>query len=120
MALSDPKTVTINAVPSDLARVDVTGSKSIYSKDDGLITLTVSHQNGKRKRAYVRLDVQKTAPDPLISATAVIYNMSAALTVDRPLVGFTIAEQKQIVDGLVGLLTATTGADTTKILGGQS
>jgi hypothetical protein len=37
-----------------------------------------------------------------------------------PVVGFTITEQKQIIDALTAWLTASTGANVTKLLGGES
>lgn len=121
MAFSDPKTVTINSVAQTLPRTGVPGPfSSVYTKDDGSAKLTVSHRYGKRKQSLLRFDWQKTAADPLISAQNIVYGMSVSLTVDRPLVGFTIVEQKQIVDGVVGFLTASSGADTTKFLGGEN
>jgi hypothetical protein len=46
--------------------------------------------------------------------------MSAYLVVDVPKVGYTVAEAKQIVDGLVAYLTISTGANVTKLLGGEN
>lgn len=82
--------------------------------------MTVSHASAKRRRSLLRVDFQKTAADPLISSTNIIYSMSVALTVDRPLVGFTIAESKYIVDAVAAYLTAATGANTTKFLGNEN
>jgi hypothetical protein len=47
------------------------------------------------------------------------YSTSVYLVVDAPLVGYTIAEQKQIVDALVAYLTASSGARVTQLLGGE-
>jgi hypothetical protein len=46
--------------------------------------------------------------------------MSAYLVIDVPLVGYTIAEQKQVVDGLTAYCTASTGARITQLLGGEN
>jgi len=46
--------------------------------------------------------------------------MSAYLVVDVPITGYTIAEQKQIVDALIAYLSASSGAATTKLLGGEN
>jgi hypothetical protein len=46
--------------------------------------------------------------------------MSAYLVVDVPPLGFSIAEQKQIVDALTGYLTASSGARVTQLLGGEN
>lgn len=120
VAFSDPQSVTINAVAKTLPRVDTGSNRSTYRMDDGTVTLTASHVYGKRKRSLLRLDFQKTAPDPLISSTNIVYSMSVQLVVDRPLVGFTVAEQKQIVDAMSAYLTASSGANTTKFLGGEN
>jgi hypothetical protein len=46
--------------------------------------------------------------------------MSTYIVADVPVVGFTITEQKQIIDALTAWLTASTGANVTKLLGGES
>lgn len=120
MAFSDPQSVTINAVAQTLPRTSVDVNASTYVKDDGTVKLTASHQYGKRKRSLLRIDFQKTAADPLVTGNNNIYSMSVSLTVDRPLSGFTVAEQKQIVDAMSAYLTATSGANTTKFLGGEN
>lgn len=120
MALSDPKTVTINAVDHVLARVDVTGPRSIYMESDDEAKLTISHSRGKRKGALIRFDLQKTAVDPLISDRNIIHSMSVSLIVNRPLTGFTVTEQTQAVNGVVAFLQASSSADLVKILGGES
>jgi len=120
MALSDPQTLTINTVAHTLPRVSVDTNASSYVESDGSTKMTVSHQYGKRKRSLLRVDFQKTAADPLISSQNIIYSMSVQLVVDRPLTGFTVTEQKQIVDALSAYLTASSGANVTKILGGEN
>ena len=120
VALVDPQSITVNAVANSLPRVSAQGSASIYSKDDGNLKLTVSSTTGKRTRRLVRIDSRKTAVDPLFPAQNVPYNMAAYLVVETPSVGYTIAEQKQIVDALSAWLTASSGANVTKVLGGES
>lgn len=46
--------------------------------------------------------------------------MSTYLVVDVPTDGYTIVEQKQIVDALVAYLSATSGARVTQLLGGEN
>lgn len=120
MAFTDPQSLTINAVPYSLPRVSVSGTSSIYQDVTQNVKMTVSHASAKRNRSLLRVDFQKTAPDPLISSTNIIYSMSVAMTVDRPLVGFTAAEAKQVVDAFAAYLTASSGANTTKFLGFES
>lgn len=119
MAYADPQSVTINAVANSLPRVGFGATSGSFSKDDGTIELTVAHQVGKRARRQARVNHSKIAPDPLISSTNIKYSMSAYLVVDVPPTGYTIAEQKQIVDGLTKWLTDTSGANLTRLLGGE-
>lgn len=120
MAFADPQTVTINAVANTLPRTSSGVHDGEFTKDDGLVRLRVSHQFGKRNRHLVRLDHAKVAADPFTTGLNVKYSMSVQLVVDVPPVGYTIAEQKQIVDALTAYLTATSGARVTQLLGGEN
>jgi hypothetical protein len=46
--------------------------------------------------------------------------MSVYLVIDIPTVGYTNAEQKYQVDALTAWLTASSGANVTKVLGGEA
>lgn len=118
--LADPQSVTINAVANSLPAIGRGVNTSSYQKDDGNVKLTVSHAYGRRTRRNVRIDFRKIAPDPLISSQNIEFSMSAYLVVDLPPTGFTNAEAKYIVDALTKWLTDSTGANTTKVLGGES
>jgi hypothetical protein len=120
MAYSDPQTITINAIANSLPRTASGVNTGTFTKDDGNVRLSVSHAYGKRNRRQSRLDVQKVAPDPLISSTNILYGMSVYLVVDAPKTGYTIAEQKQAVDGFLAYLSASSGANITKLLGGEN
>lgn len=118
--LADPQSVTINSVANSLPAISRGENNSTYQKDDGNVALKVSHNYSKRTRRTVRLDFSKIAADPLISAQNIKYSMSAYLVIDAPITGFTIAEQKYIVDALTAYLTASSGAKVTSVLGGES
>lgn len=121
MALADPQSVTINAVANSLPRVSQAGTSSEYRKDDGNVTLSISHQYGRRTRRAVRLQHKKIAADPLTAGINVEASMSVTLVIDTPKVNFyTVAEAKQIVDALTAYLTASSGAKVTSVLGGES
>ncbi len=119
MAYADPQTVTINAIANTLPRTSSGVNSGAFSKDDGTVKLSVSSAYGKRTRRTVRLDHQKYAADPLVSSTNVLRSLSAYIVVDTPIQGYTITEQKQIVDALVSWLSATSGSNVTKLLGGE-
>ena len=119
MAFADPQTVTINAVANTLPRTGFQPAAGIFTKDDGNVKLSIANTYAKRTRRSCRLDFSKIAADPLISAQNIKYSMSAYLVVDVPVTGFTVAEQKQIVDALTLYLTASSGAKVTQLLGGE-
>jgi len=120
MAFTDPQSVTINAVANSLPRTSSGVNSGIFTKDDGNVKLTVSHAYGKRTRRTIRLDHRKIAPDPLVSAQNIEFSMSVYIVADVPTTGYTITEQKQIVDALTAYLTASSGARVTQLLGGEN
>lgn len=120
MAFADPQSVLISGVTHSLPRTGSGPSNGTFKSNDGNVQLTVSSQYGKRFRRNVRLDFSKIAADPLVSSTSVKYSMSAYVVIDTPVTGFTVAEAKAVVDGLIGHLSATTGAAITKVLGGEN
>lgn len=121
MAFADPQTVTINAVPYTLPRTGFGVNDGSFKSNDGLVDMAVSSSYGsKRTRRVIRIDFSKIAPDPLISAQNIEYSMATYVVVDTPVTGFTVAEAKYVVDGLIALLTASSGAAVTKLLGGEN
>lgn len=117
---ADPQSVTINAVPISLPRTGMSIDQGAFSASDGNTKLLVSHQYAKRNRHLLRLNVQKTTTDPLLPSTNQVVAMSAYVVVDVPKNGYSAAEQKQVVDALVAYLAASSGAQITKLLGGES
>lgn len=120
MAFADPQSVTINAVAQTLPRTSSAVNSGVFTKDDGNVKLSVSHQYGNRNRRTIRLDHRKIAADPLLGSVNIQYSLSAYLVVDAPQTGYTVAEAKQVVDALVAYLTASTGARVTQLLGGEN
>lgn len=120
MAFADPQSVTINAVANSLPRTSSGVNAGIFTKDDGAVKLTVSHSYGKRVRRTIRIDHKKISADPLQPSTNTQYSMSTYIVADVPVTGYTNAEIKQIIDGLTGYLTASSGARVTQLLGGEN
>jgi hypothetical protein len=120
MAFADPQSLTINAVAQTLPRVSSGTNESTYTKDDGTVKMAVRHSYGKRDRSTIRVDFKKVAADPFLSGVNKEYSMAVYLVIDTPPVGFTNTEQKYVVDALSAYLTASSGANVTKILGGES
>jgi hypothetical protein len=120
MALAD-QSVTINAVAVSLPRIGSGLTSGVFQSSDGLVKETVSHSfSGKRNRRLIRIDHRKVAPDPFISTVNAEYKMAAYLVMDVPTIGYTVVEQKQVVDGFIAQLNATSGALITKLLGSES
>lgn len=117
---SEPQSVTINAVAISLPRTGSGNDSGVFTSNDGLVKESVSHQYGKRNRHLFRIDHSKIAPDPLISAQNIKYSMSFYVVADVPPTGYTVVEQKQVIDGFITQLNASSGALITKLLGGES
>lgn len=120
MALSDPQTVTVNAVAKTLARVssgDFSGA--FTSTADGLV-LRVSHTQAKRNRSTVRLEISKISADPLVPSTNRPYSMTVYAVIDTPPQGFSTTEITNNVKALVDWFTAGTYAQTNKIVNRES
>lgn len=119
MAFSDPQTLTISTVANSLARIAFGPNAGVFSKDDGTVKLTVSHTYGKRTRRVVKIDASKISADPFTPAINSKSSFQTYLVIDEPINGFTIAEKKAYIDALCAFLTTSSGASTTKILGGE-
>ncbi len=120
MAFSDPQSVTIGGTTTSLPRVSSGENTGSFQSNDGTVRLSVANQYGKRTRRTIRLEHSKIAADPLISSTNIKHSATVYMVVDTPITGYTVAEAKAIVDGLMGVLTASSGAATTKLLGGEN
>ncbi|DAD50271.1 TPA_asm: coat protein [ssRNA phage Gerhypos.1_16] len=123
MALTDPqKFKEVVGTEVTAPRVAVGDFKSVYETSDGLnkLTLSTTETGSNRKRHLVRIDVEKLATNIYEESKKQAVSMSVYLVVDRPVNGYSVAEAKKLVEGLVGLLSASTYSLTEKVLGGES
>lgn len=120
MSFPDPQSLTVNAVAISLPRTSTQANSGQFTAPDANLKLSVSSSYGKRVRRTVRIDTRKTAADPLFPSQNAPYSMSTYIVTDAPLTGYTVVEQKQIVDALTAWLTATSGSNVTKLLGGEN
>jgi hypothetical protein len=89
---ADPQTVTLNAVAKILARVSSKDFSSIYMLPDEMLKLSVSHQTSNRKvRTMVRLDQRILVADPITSVSD-YETLSEYTVIERPEIGFTVAQ----------------------------
>lgn len=119
MAFADPQSVTIGGTATSLPRTFFEGTEGRFTDANGNVSLRVAQSYGKRTRRLIRLDQKKVSADPLNPNINVPSSMSVQLVVDTPVQGFTVAEQKALVDALVAYLGASTGARVTQLLGGE-
>jgi len=115
--LTDPQSVTINAVATSLPRTNQGPTQNTYTSADGKTTmLTKQNISAKRFRREVRLSQSKIAADP-ISAVNAEAGFSVYLVVDEPRNGvFTDVEIGYVIDALKTWLSS---ANYNKVLGGE-
>lgn len=123
MAIGDPLEVTYNAVTKNLAKVFTSGNVTKYRFDDttSILGAELSHtSNTKRARHLFKVTQQKTAADVYTPDVNSIFQMSAHVVLDVPLVGFSVADQVLLLKMLNDRLSAGSYAVTTKWVGGES
>jgi hypothetical protein len=118
--LADPQSVTLTAGAVSLPRVtNIDANTTQFTSADGALTMSVRQTVSKdRFRREIRLAPNKIAADP-ISAVNKAVSASIYLVIDEPRYGFSDAELLDHVTGLVTWLSASTYANTTKVIGGQ-
>jgi len=121
--LSDPQKWK-NAAGTEVTgpRVSTGNGTSTYSTSDGLddLTLSTTETSSNRRRHLCRLDTSKLSTNIYEESKKQEVSASCYLVIDRPVNGFSVAEMKKLVEGLVGLLSGTSYQVTEKLLGGES
>jgi hypothetical protein len=120
MAFADPQSVTVSGTPISLPRTGSGEATGTFTSADSAYQMTISHAYGRRNRRTLKLVSTKLSADPLIPTQNTRSSMTVSVTVDVPVAGFTITEEKAVVDALTAYLTASTGARVTQLLGGES
>jgi hypothetical protein len=116
--LTEPQSVTIGANTRTLVKTESDRTRSVFTDRANGIRLEVSQANGARRRSLVKLTITKIAADPITAVNNEI-SMTVHAVIDSPRVGFTDVEIK---DGLLGLTTwhtATSAANSVKVIGGE-
>lgn len=116
---ADPQSITISAVPISLPRVSSGVNAAAYASADSTLKFAISNAYGRRNRRTVRMEHSKIAADPLTSANS-RYSMTSYLVIDTPLVGYTVTEAQAVIAGFTAWLTASSGANVAKVLGGEN
>ena len=116
---TEPQTVTISGSAKTLNRLNSTPAGAVYGTADRAYKMDVLHSYGRRHRHTVRLQADTLVANPLVSGQNISQSISVILSVDVP-PGYDTATAKAIVDGLLANLSASTGANITKLIGGES
>lgn len=118
--LTDPQSVTINAIAISLPRISAGDLQAQYQSADGGTSLRIAHSVSNRERSLVRLDLQKVGVDPFLSTVSKTYKASWWLVGERPLngAGFTDTEIQQAGAGF--LAYCATAGFLDKVIGFQS
>lgn len=99
------QTITIDGTALTLPKVQQGDRSSTYESADGGTAVRISHSNGgKRVRSVVRVDRNQIGADPLNPSTNRPYVMNTYLVVDTPVYGFTDAEVKDVISGLLATI----------------
>jgi hypothetical protein len=117
---ADP-TITINAIPQALKRTGMGANSGSFITNDGSHKLAISHSLGNFNQRMIRLDRVQTVANPLSSGEFLEASDSVWLVSKTPKIGYlTVVQQKQLVDGFIAFLSASSGAAITQLLGGES
>jgi hypothetical protein len=109
--LSDPQTITVNAVAKAMPRIVSEGQHAFYQLSDQTFSLDILHRTIKRdgkNRVVSRASFSQRAvvPDPLTSVND-FETVSVSVQIDRPDAGFTSTQIDQMVAGFKSWLDST-------------
>ncbi len=115
--LSDPQSVTVNAIAIPLPRTRMDAGINVYTSADGITTFTTKQNTtASRFRREVRLSQHKVAADP-ISGLNKDLGVSVYFVIDEPRNGvYTDSEIGYLVEALKTWLSS---ANYNKVLGGE-
>lgn len=121
MAYADPQSVTVNSVAQSLPRIasPAPTTQGVFSTADGTYTYAVRQNSTKdRFRREIRFTQRKVATDP-IAAVQKEVSASIIIAVDEPKWGFSDTELGYLIAGVLANLSASSGANQAKLLGGE-
>jgi hypothetical protein len=93
-----------------------------FATNDGLFRLTISHSLSKAaNQRMIRFDRTQTVANPLSTGEFLTVPDSVWIVSRTPQVGLlSVTTQKQLTDGFLTFLQASSGAAVTQLLGGES
>lgn len=119
MPLADPETITLpTAGAQTLARVGYPNPHAgEWKTSDDLYSLFVSHDAKKRDRSVASFTRYLYAADPYVPTNYNLVFMRAQLILDRPIFGFTAAQEIDTMAGFLAWLTASSNAKALLVQG---
>jgi len=117
MAFADPQSIDIGAGAVSLPRTGTGPGTGEFTSADGTIVMSIRHNRGKWIGSSVQIRSSKLVSDPLRPADYKPVEMATTLAVNKPLQGFTAAEQLSTVKGMLAMMAATSDTDLKKLLG---
>jgi len=118
--LTDPQSITINAVAKSLKRTGMGEDTGTFRSVDQAYRLSVTHAYSKRTRRTARVDYKVTQADVMDSSLMVPYTAACYLVVDVPNVGVSRADQGHLAIGFCDWLSASGYTNLGKLLDGES
>lgn len=117
--LADPISFKVASVATNHPRISVGQESNLYAVADGTSVVRVGGSSTRnRKRQFVSSTRTKVAADPLTAVNQSVQSV-VTVTISEPTFGFSNAEVKQQVLDTLDFLSASTGANTDKVLGGE-
>lgn len=114
--LSDPQTVTVNAVAIPLPKTANGPTQNLFTSADGVTSMTTKQNTtAARFRREVRLSQHKVVADPITGLNKDL-GVSVYFVIDEPRSGFTDTEIGYLIDALKTWLSS---ANYLKVLGGE-
>lgn len=103
MALTDPQSITVNAVAKSMPRIVNDGTHSTYQMPDQTFSLDIRHTSLRkdkklRVKSLVSFSQRAIVPDPLTSVND-YETVTISLQIDRPEAGFTSTQIDQMIAG---------------------
>lgn len=116
--LTEPQTVTIGANARTLVKTESDKTRSVFTDRANGVRLEVSQSNGNRLRSLSKLTLTKVVTNPL-SGVLTEDSVTVHVVIDRPRVGFTDTEIKDVVVAEMNWHTASTNANAIKVIAGE-
>lgn len=116
---SDPQTVTVSGSAKTLNRTGSTATGGEFATADRAYQMSIGHSYGRRTRHVIKLKSDSLVANPLVAGQNINQSMTVAVTIDVP-AGYDVAAAKAATDALLANLSAASGANITKLLGGES